>query len=79
MLLGRPRLEKVIDETALRSRVTTPIQRAALLDELSKSNPALAMMAGAHALHAMRNMAQISSAAIDPIATRLAETATTTS
>jgi hypothetical protein len=36
------------------------------MDDLSKSNPALAMLVGGQALHAMREMAQISSAAIDP-------------
>jgi polysaccharide chain length determinant protein (PEP-CTERM system associated) len=34
-LLGRPRLEKIIDETGLASRVRTPIDRASLLAELS--------------------------------------------
>lgn len=37
VLLGRPRLEKVIDETELKSRAQTPIDRASLLDDLSKS------------------------------------------
>ncbi|MGH8863856.1 MAG: XrtA system polysaccharide chain length determinant [Burkholderiales bacterium] len=37
VMLGRPGLEKVIDETALNQRARTPIQRASLLDELSKS------------------------------------------
>ncbi len=37
VLLGRPGLEKVIDETPLRLQAQTPIERAALLDDLSTS------------------------------------------
>jgi polysaccharide chain length determinant protein (PEP-CTERM system associated) len=37
VLLSRPRLESVIEETALRHRARTPLQRASLVNELSTS------------------------------------------